>query len=165
MTSPKETREADFLALNHRGKTPVFVDPVSDDGSTAHQPIIVNESLAILQYVETYHKPEAPLLPPLADRAGRALVLARVQETEILHNAYDALEDAHYEKGILEGPLAGEVRIKLIYDIFCRAGLLGDIRVENAVHRGRPVCRLCILPAAGVHGPSRVRMGEADVGG
>ena len=42
MSSPKETRTPDFLALNHRGKTPVFVDPtIADDGAAPEKPIIV----------------------------------------------------------------------------------------------------------------------------
>lgn len=98
MSDPKETRTADLLALNHRGKTPVFVDPTTGPGeNTPLKPIIVNESLAILQYVETYHGLDTPLLPPVSDRAARALVLARLQETENLHNAYDGLEDAHFD--------------------------------------------------------------------
>ena len=119
MSTPKETREPDFLALNHRGKTPVFVDRLASslDGDN-HAPVIVNESLVILQYIETYYKPEVPLLPPLADRAARAVVLARTQETENLHNAYDALEDAHFGKGISDGPLSNEDRIHFMGDIF-----------------------------------------------
>lgn len=100
MTNPKETRLPDFLALNHRGKTPLFVDimPSTTDGieESSYQTITVNESLAILQYIETYHGPGIPLLPPLTSRAERGLVLARIQETENLHNTYDALEDAHF---------------------------------------------------------------------
>lgn len=98
MSNPKETRTPDFLALNHRGKTPVFVDPtLHQDGMAPEKPVIVNESLAVLQYIETYHGHATPLLPPITNRTARALVLSRMQETENLHDAYDALEDAHFE--------------------------------------------------------------------
>lgn len=117
MSTPKETRAPDFLALNHRGKTPVFVDRTSGDGAR-HPPVVVNESLAILQYIETYCRLEVPLLPPRADRAARALVLARAQETENLHHAYDALEDAHFGKGASGGPLSNEARTRLM-DAIC----------------------------------------------
>ena len=89
MTHPKPTRLPFFLALNHRGKTPVFVD--TDEKRTT-----VNESLAILTYLETYY-PQTPLLPPIEEKNSRARVLSLVQETENLHNAYDELEDAFFE--------------------------------------------------------------------
>ena len=44
--------------------------------------------------------------------------LVRAQETENLHHAYGALEDAHYEKSMIEGPLKDEDRITLVADIF-----------------------------------------------
>lgn len=102
MSDPKETRQPAFLAINPRGKTPVLVD--ADAGRTT-----VNESLAILAYVETYH-PERPLLPPLERRADRARALARMQETENLHAAYDALEDAHFGAGLSAADRAVLVR-------------------------------------------------------
>ena len=89
MTKPKETRLPEFLSINHRGKTPVFVD-------TDPEKTTVNESLAILTYLETFY-PDKPLLPPLTQRRARGRVLSRIQETENLHNVYDALEDAHFE--------------------------------------------------------------------
>ncbi|KAH7922729.1 hypothetical protein BV22DRAFT_1197200 [Leucogyrophana mollusca] len=89
MTHPKPTRLPAFLALNPRGKTPVFVD--TDDERTT-----VNESLAILAYLETYYT-QKYLLPPIEQRKYRARILSLVQETENLHNAYDALEDAFFE--------------------------------------------------------------------
>jgi glutathione S-transferase len=89
MTHPKPTRLPAFLALNHRGKTPVFID-------TDNERTTVNESLAVLSYLETYY-PQTPLLPPIEQRKPRARILSLVQETENLHNAYDALEDAFFE--------------------------------------------------------------------
>jgi glutathione S-transferase len=89
MTHPKPTRLPAFLALNHRGKTPVFIDTDIDRTT-------VNESLAVLAYLETYY-PQAALLPPIEQRKYRARILSLVQETENLHNTYDALEDAFFE--------------------------------------------------------------------
>lgn len=100
MTDPKETRSSTFLELNHRGKTPVFVDPLprAENALDSNpETVTINESIAILQYIETYHQPERPLLPHISQRSARALTLARIQETENLHNIYDALEDAHFE--------------------------------------------------------------------
>lgn len=89
MTYPKPTRLPSFLELNHRGKTPVFID--SDAERTT-----INESLAVLTYLETYY-PQTPLLPPMGQRKYRARILSLMQETENLHNAYDALEEAFFE--------------------------------------------------------------------
>jgi len=89
MTHPKPTRLPAFLALNHRGKTPVFID-------TDKERTTVNESLAVLMYIETYY-PDTPLLPALDQRKYRARILSLIQETENLHNAYDALEEAFFD--------------------------------------------------------------------
>lgn len=89
MSDPKETRLPQFLAINPRGKTPVLVD--ADEAHTT-----INESLAVLLYVETYHGLERPLLPAVERRTDRARALARMQESENLHAAYDLLEDAHF---------------------------------------------------------------------
>jgi glutathione S-transferase len=121
MSNPKETRLPAFLALNHRGKTPVFVDIIpaqSDVGTSTTTTINVNESLAILQYLETYHRPDIPLLPPITYREQRALVLSRLQETENLHHAYDALEDAHFSAANkASAPLSNAERARLIRDV------------------------------------------------
>ncbi|KAJ7841319.1 Isochorismatase-like protein [Mycena olivaceomarginata] len=86
MSDPKETRSPAFLKLNHRGKTPVLVDPLPrTDDSTETEKVTINESIAILQYIEMYYRPDKPLLPPISERSARALVLARIQETENLH--------------------------------------------------------------------------------
>jgi glutathione S-transferase len=90
MSAPKPTRQPDFLAINPRGKTPVFID--ADEDRTK-----VNESLAILFYLETFYPDRKPLLPSLDQRPYRARVLSLIQETENLHYAYDALEDAFFE--------------------------------------------------------------------
>jgi glutathione S-transferase len=113
MSDPKETRSPAFLDINHRGKTPVFIDPLLHmDGSIA-ETVTINESIAILQYIETYHRPERPLLPSISERRARALALARIQETENLHNTYDALEDAHFEGEKSGEPLDPEERARL----------------------------------------------------
>ena len=115
MSIPKETRLPPFLALNHRGKTPVFVDIIPSPDVT--RTVNINESLAILYYLETYHKPEMPLLPPISHRAARALVLSRIQETENLHYAYDALEEAHFTALASEVSLPDTERLQLIRDV------------------------------------------------
>ncbi|KAK0450419.1 uncharacterized protein EV420DRAFT_1274806, partial [Desarmillaria tabescens] len=102
MSVLKEIRISDSLALNHRGKTPVFVDVLpsaSDSPYTTAETFNTNESLVIVipMYVETYYSPGKLLLPSLHLRAARVLVLARIQETENLHHTYDALEDAHFD--------------------------------------------------------------------
>lgn len=109
MSQPKETRLPDFLAINHRGKTPVLVD-----GDTA-----INESLAILFYIEDYLGPNVPLLPPLTERVARARALARIQETENLHHIYDELEDAHFNAANRKtAPLTDSDRAELIDAVY-----------------------------------------------
>ncbi|KAK2809085.1 hypothetical protein FQN50_004138 [Emmonsiellopsis sp. PD_5] len=90
MSVPKPTRTPEFLAINPRGKTPVFID--SDPQRTK-----THESLAILHYLETYYPDRKALLPPVTDRAARARVLCMVQESENLHVKYDALEDGYWD--------------------------------------------------------------------
>jgi len=109
MSNPKETRLPNFIALNHRGKTPVLVD-----GDT-----VINESLAILHYIEDYLGPNTPLLPARSDKSARARVLSRIQETENLRMAYDALEDTHFDatNGVAV-PLTDERRNDLIHAVY-----------------------------------------------
>ncbi|KAG8835677.1 hypothetical protein FRC17_001866 [Serendipita sp. 399] len=109
MSHPKETRLPNFLALNHRGKTPVLVDGEAK----------INESIAILHYIEDYLGPNAPLLPPLSERSNRARVLARIQETENLHTIYDNLEDSHFDAANGEtGPLSVGKRSELVQAVY-----------------------------------------------
>ncbi|KAJ6468408.1 hypothetical protein C8R45DRAFT_837779 [Mycena sanguinolenta] len=121
MSDPKETRLLAFLELNHRGKTPVLVDPLPlphmHDSQSQIEKVTINESLAILQYIETYHRRDRPLLPPTSQRSARALALARIQETENLHNIYDALEDAHFEREKSGEPLDPEERAALVANV------------------------------------------------
>lgn len=112
MTYPKPTRIPAFLSLNHRGKTPVLID--NDEERTT-----VNESLAILVYLETYY-PMPALLPPIESRKYRARILSLLQETENLHNAYDALEDAFFEARASNSMEAfvSSIRPALVKDLF-----------------------------------------------
>lgn len=80
MGGERETRSPEFLAINPRGQTPVLVD----------HGVTVNESYAILQYLETRY-PEPPLLPVDHPRA-LARVLARAYEAETFACAYDPIE-------------------------------------------------------------------------
>jgi len=109
MSNPKETRLPEFLAINHRGKTPVLID-----GDTA-----INESLAILYYIEDYLGPSVPLLPAHSNKTARARVLSRIQETENLHGALDDLEDAHFDAANgITGPLTEERRAELVTALY-----------------------------------------------
>jgi glutathione S-transferase len=76
--------------------------------------VTVNESLAILHYIEMYHNPDRPLLPPLTSRGLRATVLARIQESENLRLAYDVLEDAHFDAENAGSKLSDADRASLI---------------------------------------------------
>ncbi|UJR36921.1 hypothetical protein I4U23_029633 [Adineta vaga] len=82
MSNPKETKSAEFLAINPRGLTPTFVDK---DGS------IIAESLAILHYLEEYY-PKTPSLLPI-DKKQHIQVLQRIQESQNLVDIYEPLED------------------------------------------------------------------------
>lgn len=88
MREPRETRLAEFLALNPRGQTPVLVEP---DG------VVINESLAILQYLELRY-PDPPLLPPRDEARALARALAFAQEAETTACAYDPLETFFHER-------------------------------------------------------------------
>jgi glutathione S-transferase/nicotinamidase-related amidase len=85
MTTPKETRSAEFAAINPRCKTPTLVDV---DGT------VVIESLAILQYLEKYYSS-----PEYVSLMGDDMVkkewtrqVCRVTETENPHNIYEPIE-------------------------------------------------------------------------
>jgi len=81
MREPRDTRTPAFLALNPRGQAPVLVEP---DG------VVMNESLAILTFLELRY-PTPPLLP--RDRpADLARALAYAQEAETTAQIYEPLE-------------------------------------------------------------------------
>lgn len=73
-----ELKSPEVLAINPRGQVPTF-----KDGD-----IVVNESMALLQYVEETY-PETPLLP--SDKARRALAYQRWHETAALYGAIQPL--------------------------------------------------------------------------
>ncbi|KAH7175963.1 Isochorismatase-like protein [Dactylonectria macrodidyma] len=86
MTNPKETRAAEFKALNPRCKTPVLID---EDG------MVITESMAICQYLET-HYPESgdgPLMPdPRGEKKKHTHVLEKFFESENAHYIFDSIE-------------------------------------------------------------------------
>ncbi|KAF9466566.1 hypothetical protein BDZ94DRAFT_1157690 [Collybia nuda] len=120
---PQEMRFPDFLTPNRRDKAPVFVDNTLPSDSLAHidldvQPqIVVNESIAILHYLEMYHNASKPLLPPISQRTHRALSLSRIQESETLRHLYDLLEDLHNDAEKCGTNLHEEKRNQLIKGI------------------------------------------------
>ncbi|OCK79119.1 thioredoxin-like protein, partial [Lepidopterella palustris CBS 459.81] len=89
MSTPKETRSAEFAAINPRCKTPVFID---EDGT------VIIESLAILQYLETYYADAAPLMPKPAEKEKYKLALQRFHESENLHNVFEDMEFLYLPK-------------------------------------------------------------------
>jgi glutathione S-transferase len=107
MATPKPTRQPEFLAINPRGKTPVFID-------TDAEKTKVNESLAILFYLEIYYPDRKSLLPPLSERKNRARVLSLIQESENLHWIYDDLEDGHFAEQKGKASVTKEERDDLI---------------------------------------------------
>lgn len=80
MSTPRPTRQPEFLALNPRGKAPVLVD---EDGTR------INESLAILTWLELRYP--APSLLPTALQA-QATALAWAQESEETSVVYEPIE-------------------------------------------------------------------------
>ncbi|CAF1036639.1 unnamed protein product [Adineta steineri] len=82
MSTPKETKSAEFLAINPRGLTPTLVDT---DGS------IIAESLAILHYLEEYYPNTLPLVP--VEKSEHIKVLQRIQESQNLVDIYEPLEE------------------------------------------------------------------------
>jgi glutathione S-transferase len=90
MRSTPETRTPEFLALNPRGKTPLLVEP---DGT------IINESLAMLHYLELRY-PEPSLLPPPENCQEYANAIAWIQEAETFACAYEPIEYLFLKKPI-----------------------------------------------------------------
>jgi glutathione S-transferase len=115
MTNPRPTRSPEFLAITPRGKTPLFID--SDEQRTT-----VNESLAILHYLETFYPSPnyKPLLPSLEQRTHRARALSLMQETEDLIHAYEALEEAFFSSRTNKTPLEfiNTIRPPLLKEIY-----------------------------------------------
>ncbi|WP_437726065.1 glutathione S-transferase family protein [Sorangium sp. So ce861] len=93
MREPRETRAPEFLALNPRGQAPVLVEP---DGT------VVNESLAILTYMEMRY-PDPPLLPPPTEPG--ALARARPERRAFAQGAGAALTMYSTGRPKLQPPL------------------------------------------------------------
>lgn len=95
MSNPKETRSAQFLAINPRGKTPTLMNT---DGQ------VVTESLAILQYLDSRYGNGVngcSLIPELdEDQTARTRIIVRTQETENLHNVFEDIELLFVEDGV-----------------------------------------------------------------
>lgn len=83
MSTPKETRNPEFLSVNPRGKTPVLID---EDGT------VIAESMAILQYLEAYYPEVATLPDPIKEKEEYKVTLQRFHESENLHNVFGDIE-------------------------------------------------------------------------
>jgi len=81
MSDPKETRIEPFISINPKGKTPTLIDI---DGTK------VIESLAILQYIDTYYN--CKLMPSANDKQSYKKVFERINESESLLVAYESVE-------------------------------------------------------------------------
>jgi glutathione S-transferase/nicotinamidase-related amidase len=86
MSKPKETKSAEFLAINPRGLTPTLIDT---DGS------VIAESLAILHYLEHYYPHTLSLLP--IEKAEHIRVLQLIQESQNLVDIYEPLEEVVFK--------------------------------------------------------------------
>ncbi|KDR74523.1 hypothetical protein GALMADRAFT_250528 [Galerina marginata CBS 339.88] len=108
MTTPKETRTAEFLAINHRGKTPTLVEP---DGN------ILIESMAILEYL---HADDDSRRDPTARKAW-ILENQRFHETENIHNVFEDIEllykesrnELHTRKRVYDAYVATTAELKI----------------------------------------------------
>ena len=83
MTTPKETRTTEFLAINPRGKTPTLIEP---DGN------ILIESMAILEYLHSDDRSHHDMLDNLTARKAWILENQRFHETENIHNVFEDIE-------------------------------------------------------------------------
>ncbi|KAF9076452.1 Isochorismatase-like protein [Rhodocollybia butyracea] len=116
MSDPKETRLPEFTAINPRGKTPTLVD---SDGT------IVIESIAILQYLETYYPGSFMPSVKQADKKMYTTCLQRIQESENLHNVCEGLEylflsdSSLYQREILES-LEGTMSELVFWETYTR---------------------------------------------
>ena len=93
----KEHKSPKILALNPRGQAPTFTDGT----------IVINESLAICQYLaETYHDQGTQLIPN--EKTERAIMLQRVHEIENIYGkvinlaGYYWKRKPHYTDAIIQ---------------------------------------------------------------
>ena len=116
MTTPKETRTAEFLAINPRGKTPTLIEP---DGN------ILIESMAILEYLHADDESSRRGIPlnnnnPTARKAW-ILENQRFHETENIHNVFEDIEllykesrdEPHIRKRIYDAYVATITELKI----------------------------------------------------
>ncbi len=82
MSAHRETRTPEFLALNPRGQTPLLIEP---DNTT------IDESLAILHYLDLRY-PTPALLPPPEHWQEYANAIAWVQQAETFICAYAPMQ-------------------------------------------------------------------------
>ncbi|KAG6864364.1 hypothetical protein C0991_010158 [Blastosporella zonata] len=96
MSNPKETLLPEFLALNHRGKTPSPSTKASPFCTTSKH--IIQPDLYFLRSLTALHM----------------LVPSRIQETENLRLIYEELEDAHFDAEHANEKLGASERSHLI---------------------------------------------------
>ena len=88
MRSQRDTKTPEFLALNPRGQAPLLVEPNNTK---------INESLAILHYLELSY-PEPALLPPPENHQEYANAIAWIQEAETFSYAYKPMEQLYLKQ-------------------------------------------------------------------
>ena len=113
MTTPKETRTEEFLAINPRGKTPTLIEP---DGN------ILIESMAILEYLHADDESRRGILKnnPTARKAW-ILENQRFHETENIHNVFEDIEllykesrdEPHTRKRIYDAYVATTTELRI----------------------------------------------------
>jgi glutathione S-transferase/nicotinamidase-related amidase len=112
MTTPKETRTAEFLGINPRGKTPTLIEP---DGN------ILIESMAILEYLHADDESRRGI--PNNPTARKAWILEnqRFHETENIHNVFEDIEllykescdEPHTRKRIYDAYVATTTELRI----------------------------------------------------
>ena len=112
MTTPKETRTAEFLAINPRGKTPTLIEP---DGN------ILIESVAILDYLHADDESRRGILNNPTARKAWILEIQRFHETENIHYVFEDIEllykesrdEPHIRKRIYDAYVATTTELRI----------------------------------------------------
>ena len=112
MTTPKETRTTEFLAINPRGKTPTLIEP---DGN------ILIESMAILEYLHADDDSRRDILNNPTARKAWILENQRFHETENIHNVFEDIEllykesrdEPHTRKRIYDAYVATTTELRI----------------------------------------------------
>ena len=81
MTTPKETRSAEFMKINPRGKTPTLIDRRGN---------IISESMAIINYILIHDRDLKPYGINFHHRGVK--IIQRMYESDILQNCYENME-------------------------------------------------------------------------